>query len=104
MPTDCYSDSEAILAYKDLYVLIELARGVSAVFNFSAYSPFIFLFPFMAPLLRVLAATFPDKGLLKMKRSREIIIEEVATLIRQRRLALNEEVLPLFYKREYSSP
>ncbi|EIE26674.1 cytochrome P450 [Coccomyxa subellipsoidea C-169] len=63
-----------------------------SVFNFSAYSPFIFLFPFMAPLLRVLAATFPDKGLLKMKRSREIIIEEVAALIRQRRLALNEEV------------
>jgi hypothetical protein len=65
----------------------------AAVFAFSAYSPFIFLFPFMAPLLRVVAGVFPDRGLLKMKRSREIVIDEVAALIRKRRLALNEEVL-----------
>lgn len=47
----------------------------------------------MAPLLRVVAGVFPDRGLLKMKRSREIVIDEVAALIRKRRLALNEEVL-----------
>ncbi|CAL8467004.1 g6540 [Coccomyxa elongata] len=63
-----------------------------SVFAFSAYSPLIFLFPFMAPVLRVVAGVFPDKGLLNMKRARRVIVDEVAALIRQRRLVLAEEV------------
>ncbi len=66
---------------------------LAAVFAFSAYSPLIFLFPFMAPVLRVVAGVFPDNGLLKMKRARRVIVDEVAALIRQRRVALAEEVL-----------
>ena len=47
----------------------------------------------MAPVLRVVAGVFPDNGLLKMKRARRVIVDEVAALIRQRRVALAEEVL-----------
>ena len=60
--------------------------------NFSAYTPVMFLFPFTAPLVRVLASAFPDASLRRMKRSREVIVGSVADLIRQHRKVLAEEV------------
>ena len=60
--------------------------------NFSAYTPIMFLFPFTAPLVRVLARAYPDKSLRRMKASREVIVGSVADLIRQHRTVLAEEV------------
>ena len=60
--------------------------------NFSAYTPMMFLFPFTAPLVRVLAKAFPDRSLRKMKHSREVIVGSVADLIKQHRRVLAEEV------------
>ena len=63
-----------------------------AAMNFSAYTPIMFLFPFTAPLVRVLASFLPDKSLRRMKASREVIVGSVADLIRQHRTVLAEEV------------
>ena len=56
-----------------------------AVFTFSAWAPVMFLFPFLAPLVRLLAFALPDKGLLRMKAARGTIVNAVGTLIQEHR-------------------
>lgn len=53
----------------------------------------MFLFPFLSPLVRCLAWLFPDSGMLKMKRSAEIIINIVSANIEQRRQEMRAEVV-----------
>lgn len=62
--------------------------------NFSAYTPIMFLFPFTAPLVRVLARELPDGSLRKMMASRKVVVDSVADLIRQHRKVMAEEVMP----------
>lgn len=52
----------------------------------------MFLFPFLSPLVRCLAWLFPDSGMLKMKRSAEIIVNIVSANIEQRRQEMRAEV------------
>ena len=59
-----------------------------AAFSFSAWAPVMLLFPFLAPLVRVLAYLMPDRGVLRMKAARATIVSIVASLIRRQRDAL----------------
>ena len=69
-----------------------------AAFSFSAWAPVMFLFPFLAPLVRVLAYLLPDKGVLRLKAARATIVSIVASLIREQRDAL-EVATPIPYAR-----
>jgi hypothetical protein len=52
----------------------------------------MFLFPFTAPLVRRLAAAFPDAGVQRLKAARHTIVDTVAALIQQHRQTLAAEV------------
>ena len=79
----------AKLGRRDLpFVAVHAAFAPSTV-----WTPVMFLFPFLSPLVRCLAWLFPDSGMLKMKRSAEIIINIVSANIEQRRQEMRAEVL-----------
>lgn len=59
-----------------------------AAFSFSAWAPVMFLFPFLAPMVRLLAFVLPDKGLLRMKAARRTIVDAVSALIQEHRVKL----------------
>ena len=61
---------------------------LGAAFSFSAWAPVMFLFPFLAPMVRLLAFALPDRGLLKMKAARRTIVDTVSTLIQEHRVKL----------------
>ena len=69
-----------------------------AAFTFSAWAPVMFLFPFLAPLVRVLAYLLPDRGVLRIRAARATIVGIVASLIREQRDAL-EVATPIPYTR-----
>ncbi|CAL5225498.1 g8326 [Coccomyxa viridis] len=71
----------------------QLQEAVAQIFNvnafsFSAWAPVMFLFPFLAPMVRLLAFALPDRGLLKMKAARRTIVDTVSTLIQEHRVKL----------------
>eukprot|EP00884_Botryococcus_braunii_P022849 jgi/Botrbrau1/9248/Bobra.180_1s0009.1 len=59
--------------------------------TFSWYGPLILFFPSLAPVARALAAKFPDKGILDLRKARNTIIDTVKHLIDEHRLHLAEE-------------
>ena len=61
---------------------------LGAAFSFSAWAPVMFLFPFLALAVRLLAFVLPDKGLLKMKAARRTIVDAVSMLIQEHRAKL----------------
>ena len=70
--------------------------GVCAAFAPSTvWTPVMFLFPFLSPLVRCLAWVFPDSGMLKMKRAAGIIVDIVSANVEQRRQELKAEVYRL---------
>lgn len=62
-----------------------------AAFSFSAWAPLMFLFPFLAPAVRLAAFLLPDAGLLKMKAARRTIVHAVGSLISDHRAFLEVE-------------
>ena len=68
---------------------------LGAAFSFSAWAPMMFLFPFLAPMVRLLAFVLPDKGLLKMKAARRTIVDAVSTLIQEHWFKLEVVLCPL---------
>ena len=76
---------------------------VPAVFAFSSYSIFMFFFPFLAPVIRRLAMIFPDKGLLRQKHNRKVIVDTVSGLIEQHRATLANEVSNFSRQRLHAS-
>lgn len=54
--------------------------------------PLLFCFPVLAPLLRPLAALFPDKRLGRLRQARSVIIETASKLIKRHRLFLAAQV------------
>ena len=71
-----------------------------AAFSFSTWAPVMFLFPFLAPMVRLLAFVLPDKGLLKMKAARRTIVDAVSTLIQEHRFKLEVVFCPLSLGRQ----
>ena len=66
-----------------------------AAFSFSVYAMFLVLFPFAAPLIKLLAHHFPDKGLLRVRQGRQVVIDIVKKLMADRRQDIeNEQVMP----------
>ena len=68
-----------------------LVPPAATAFNFSAYTPIMFLFPFTAPLARRLAAYYPDAGIQRFRDARHTIVDTVSDLIQQHRRALAAE-------------
>ena len=66
-------------------------RSVCAAFSFSMYAAFLVLFPFAAPLIKLVARCFPDKGLLTVRRGRQVVIDIVKKLMADRRADIEHE-------------
>ena len=66
-------------------------RSVCAAFSFSMYAAFLVLFPFAAPLIKLVAHCFPDKGLLTVRRGRQVVIDIVKKLMADRRADIEHE-------------
>ena len=64
---------------------------VCAAFSFSMYAAFLVLFPFAAPLIKLIAHCFPDKGLLTVRRGRQVVIDIVKKLMADRRADIEHE-------------
>ena len=63
-----------------------------AGFESSAYMPLLFCFPFLAPLLRLLAALFPDHRLRRLRSARQVIMDSTSRLIKRHRLYMAGQV------------
>ena len=57
---------------------------------------FIVMFPFAAPLIKFIAHYFPDKGLLTVRKGRQIVIDIVKKLMADRRLDIENEQVQLY--------
>ncbi len=64
---------------------------VCAAFSFSVYAMFLVLFPFLAPLIKLIAHHFPDKGLQRVRQGRQVVIDIVKKLMADRRLDIENE-------------
>ena len=62
-----------------------------AAFSFSVYAMFLVLFPFAAPAIKFIAHHFPDKGLLRVRQGRQVVIDIVKRLMADRRLEIENE-------------
>lgn len=49
------------------------------------------LFPFAAPLIKLIAHHFPDKGLMRVRQGRQVVIDIVKRLMAERRLDIEHE-------------
>lgn len=54
--------------------------------------PLLFIFPILAPLLRPLAAVFPDKRLRKLREARHVIMSTAFDLIKRQRFFMAAQV------------
>ena len=52
---------------------------------------FLVLFPFAAPLIKFIAHQLPDKGLLRVRQGRQVVIDIVKKLMAGRRLDIENE-------------
>jgi hypothetical protein len=52
---------------------------------------FLVLFPFAAPAIKFIAQHFPDKGLLRVRQGRQVVIDIVKRLMADRRLEIENE-------------
>jgi hypothetical protein len=73
-------------------IVVLTSQCVRAAFSFSSYSIVMFFFPLLAPIIRLIALAFPDKGLIKQKYNRKVIVDTVSFLIEQHRAVLASEV------------
>ena len=73
-------------------MLMSCLSAAAAFAPSTVWTPVMFLFPFLSPLVRCLAWLFPDAGMLKMKKSAEIVVDIVSANVEQRRQALQAEV------------
>lgn len=58
------------------------------------YAAFLVLFPSAAPLIKLVAHCFPDKGLLTVRRGRQVVIDIVKKLMADRRADIEHEQAP----------
>ena len=70
----------------------KVASFMRAALTFSWWSPFLFLFPFTAPVVRPLAAKLPDAGFRRILGARKTIRDVALRLIAKHRRFL-EQVL-----------
>ncbi len=75
-----------------VHVVSILQRGGCAGFDSSFYMPLLFIFPILAPLLRPLAAVFPDKRLRRLREARHVIMSTAFDLIKRQRLFMAAQV------------
>ena len=69
---------------------------VCAAFSFSVYAMFLVLLSFAAPLIKLIAHHFPDKGLQRVRQGRQVVIDIVKKLMADRRLDIeNEQVISM---------
>ena len=54
--------------------------------------PLLFCFPFLAPLLRPLAALLPDLRLRRLRSARQVIMDTAVRLIKRQRLYMASQV------------
>ena len=52
---------------------------------------FLVLFPFATPLIKFIAHQLPDKGLLRVRQGRQVVIDIVKKLMAGRRLDIENE-------------
>ena len=62
-----------------------------AAFSFSVYAMFLVLFPFATPAIKFIAHHFPDKGLLRVRQGRQVVIDIVKRLMADRRSEIENE-------------
>ena len=79
-------------AIQDVLAIRVKVSELAAGFGSSMYMPLLFFFPFMAPVLRVLASLAPDRGLRRLKAARAVILQTGLSLLRAHRAFLAEEV------------
>lgn len=58
------------------------------------YTPPLILFPFAAPLIKLLAHNFPDEGLARVRAGRQVVIDIVKQLMDDRRQEIAYEQVP----------
>ncbi len=58
------------------------------------YAAFLVLFPSAAPLIKLVAHCLPDKGLLTVRRGRQVVIDIVKKLMADRRADIEHEQAP----------
>ncbi|CAL5225497.1 g8325 [Coccomyxa viridis] len=78
---------------EDVQQLLQAVYDIMApeAFSFSVYAMFLVLFPFAAPLIKLVAHHFPDKGLHRVRQGRQIVIDIVKKLMADRRLDIENE-------------
>ena len=66
--------------------------GSTAGFGSSIYMPLLFCFPALAPLLRPLAAVFPDSRLRRLRKARMVLMNTTFHLIDRQRIFMADQV------------